>query len=105
MKVREEPVTPCTIELLAGHQVGKLRQEKRWPQVAHQPLIEERLFAFGCVETQRMAASTASSRSPPPAATILSMARQKFGIAFGACAVEREAGGIGSIRCHCSIWR
>ncbi len=41
MKVREEPVTPCTIEILPASRLESCAKEQRRPQVAHQPLVEE----------------------------------------------------------------
>ena len=41
MKVRDEPVTPCTIEILPAKQVRELRQEQRGAEIVHQPFVEE----------------------------------------------------------------
>ena len=40
MKVRDEPITPCTMEMLPASRFDKLRQEQGRPQVAQQMLVQ-----------------------------------------------------------------
>ena len=81
---------------VAGEQVGELRQEQRRPQVAHQPFVEEGAGIGGLGLPVRIVPSTATSRSPPPAATIMSMRAEQLGVALDAGVREREPGRIGA---------
>ena len=68
---------------VAGEQVGELRQEQRRAQVVHQPLVEEGLrLVRACGSPVRIALSTATSRSPPPAATIMSVRASSSALPF-----------------------
>jgi hypothetical protein len=91
MKVRDEPVTPCTIEMLPASRLDSCARNK----VGRRSLISRSLrnapgrSAFG--RPDKMAASTASSRSPPLAATIMSMRASRSAL-LDAGVLEREAG-------------
>jgi hypothetical protein len=58
---------------IAGEQIGQLRQKQGRAQIAHQALVEEGAGLLDLRTPARMAVSTAMSRSPPPAATIMSV--------------------------------
>ncbi len=73
MKVRDMPVTPCTIEMLPAMRFDNCARNN----VGRRSLISRSLRKVPLFSALRRplstAASTASSRSPPPAATIMSM--------------------------------
>ncbi len=73
MNVREEPVTPCTIEMLPATRFESCARNN----VGRRSFISRSLRkASGrslLRNPDRIIASTAASRSPPPAATIMSM--------------------------------
>ena len=82
---------------IAGEQVGELRQKQRRPQIVHQPFVEEGRRGVALARRRsgsRM--STAMSRSPPPAATIMSVRPRISGVALDAGGIQRQPGGIGA---------
>ena len=82
MKVRDEPVTPCTIEMLPAKQVRELRQEQGRAQIVHQPFVEEGLGLCGAGQAGqdrgvgRDVALAAAGRDDHVGA------RENFGVAF-----------------------
>ena len=73
MKVREEPVTPCTMEMLPATRFESCARNN----VGRRSFISRSLRKAAGRSVlripDRIMASTAASRSPPPAATIMSM--------------------------------
>ena len=82
---------------VAGEQIGELRQEQGRAQVAHQPFVEKS-FRTGRPwhAWPGWRASTAWSRSPPPAATIMSMRASRSALPFTPASVERKPGRVGA---------
>ena len=82
MKVRDEPVTPCTIEMLPASRLESCARNR----VGRRSLISRSLTkasAFAALSTfAATLRSTCASRSPPPAATIMSMRERNSGFAF-----------------------
>ncbi len=77
---------------IAGEEVGQLRQEQGRAQIAHQPLVEEGAGLLVLRMPVRIAVSAAISRSPPPAATIMSAWSSSSGLpAMPASASARPA--------------
>ena len=105
MKVRDEPMTPCTMEMLPASRFDSCARNS----VGRRSLISRSLRnASGSAPWRcrsRIAQSTAMSRSPPPAATIMSVRAEHVRVALDAGVVEREPGGIGADALPGSIWR
>ena len=80
MKVREEPTTPCTSEILPASRFGSCARNS----VGRRSLISRSLRKAPGSSALRMpamiAVSTAMSRSPPPAATIMSVWSSSSGL-------------------------
>ena len=96
MKVREEPVTPCTIEILPASRLESCARNRVGRRSPISRSLRKAAGLAACGMPVRIVESTARSRSPPPAATIMSMCERMSVVAFDAGAVEREAGGIGA---------
>ena len=96
MNVRDEPVTPCTMEMLPASRLESWARNS----VGRRSLISRSLRKAPGSSTfprlERMVPSTAMSRSPPPAATIMSMRPSSFGIALHARIGQREPRRISS---------
>ena len=73
MKVRDDPVTPCTIAMLPANRFESCARNS----VGRRSFISRSLRKPGAelplTSALRMLQSTARSRSPPPAATIMSI--------------------------------
>ena len=96
-KVRDEPVTLWTIEMLPASEIGELGEEERRAEVVGEALVEELLRRRRASPSpSRIVASTAKSRSPPLAATTMWVRAEDVDVAGDAGIVEREAGGIGA---------
>ena len=97
MKVREEPVTPCTIEMLpasrfescARNSVGRRSLISRFVEEGAR-IARPRSRPDRIVGIDRLVALAAAGGDDHV------HARQQLGIALGAGAVEREAGRIGA---------
>ncbi len=77
---------------IAGEQVRKLRKEKGGAQIAHQPFVDEGVALSALPRTSvRIAVSTVTSRSPPPAATIMSVLSRISAFLAMPASVQREA--------------
>ena len=96
MNVREEPVTPCTIEILPASKLESCARNR----VGRRSLISRSFrnaAGFGaCAMPLRMVESTVRSRSPPPAATIMSICERISVLPLTPGGIERETGGIGA---------
>jgi len=99
MKVREEPTTPWTIEMLPASRFESWARNS----VGRSPSIS-RAFepATGFAST---AASTAGSRSPPPAQTIMWVCASKVASPFRHAWSSARPAAWTPMRCHASIWR
>ena len=97
MKVRDEPVTPCTIEMLPASRLESCARNS----VGRRSLISRSLRKASRLlrawrSPTRIAVSTAMSRSPPPAATIMSVRARSSALPLMPARFEREARRIGA---------
>ncbi len=81
---------------IAGEQVGKLRQEQRRPQVAHQPLVEEGAWVFRVLDTGEDGAVDGEIALAAAGGDDHVHARENVGLALDAGGVERKTGSIGA---------
>ncbi len=81
---------------VAGEQVRELRQKQCRPQVAHQPLVEERLLCGDLAQAGEDRAVGGKIALAAAGGDDQVHAAEQFGVALGAGTVEREAGGIGA---------
>ena len=73
MKVRDEPVTPWTIEMLPASRFESWARNSVGLRSLIRRLLRNAGAALPLVRSVISAQSTARSRSPPPAATIMSV--------------------------------
>ncbi len=82
MKVRDEPATPCTIEMLPASRLDSCARNR----VGRKSLVSRSFSSTpgsaACGRAARRASSTARSLSPPPAATIMSIRPSRSALPF-----------------------
>ncbi len=76
MKVRDEPVTLWTMEMLPASRLESCARKSVGRSSVVSFSLSSTSRSLRLADASRMAASTASSRSPPPAATTMSMVAQ-----------------------------
>ena len=95
MNVRDEPVTPCTIEMLPASRLESC-QEQGGAKVAHQPFVEELVGIVGLRQSGEDGAVDVDVAFTAAGGDDHVHAAEQLGIALHAGVLEREAGGIGA---------
>ena len=96
MKVREEPVTLWTIEMLPASRLESCARNSVGRSSVVSFSLSSTPRSVRLAEAARIDVSTASSRSPPAAATTMSMVEQSASSPFMRASSSARPGGIGA---------